>query len=495
MARRIAIGWLLLLALLLWLLIPAQELEGIVVDAAGPVADARVRWQGDAHHVVSDTHGRFRLPASRPGRNITATKSSYRIAAAPADATPLRLTLVPLPSEDNADYAWVDPHPVAGGANQCGNCHESIYREWAGSAHAASARNPRFLTFYAGTDGTAPPRSTWNVRAEHPLGAGVCATCHVPTLASPTLDYDPRAARGVDASGVHCDYCHKVTDAPTDQLGTRFGRDGLRLLRPADQEQFFLGPLDDAVRAGESFAQAPVYRESRYCASCHEGVIFGVHAYGTYSEWIVSPARQQGRQCQDCHMAPTGTLTNVAPGHGGIARDPGTLASHAFPGGTLAMLRGCLDVQAELTRGKHGLQVEVSVRADRVGHRVPTGFPDRHLVLVVEAFDRQGLPVKPIDGPRLPGGAGNWAGQAGWLYAKQLADENGNAPVPYWLPVALVTDTRLIPQQADLRQFAFGAPAARVRLRLWYRRFWPVVAAERRWTDDDVLLFTRELTK
>ena len=104
----------------------------------------------------------------------------------------------------------------------------------------------------------------------------------------------------------------------------------------------FYGPLEDAVRPGESFGQLPLYRESRYCASCHEGIVFGVHVYGTYSEWLESPARAQGVQCQGCHMAPTGRMTNIAPGHGGIARDPATLASHGFPGNQADMLRRCL---------------------------------------------------------------------------------------------------------------------------------------------------------
>ena len=76
---------------------------------------------------------------------------------------------------------------------------------------------------------------------------------------------------------------------------------------PAKQErpkQLFFGPLDDVDRGEDAFS--PLYRESRYCASCHEGIVFGVHVYSTYSEWLSSPARRAGKQCQDCHMAPTG---------------------------------------------------------------------------------------------------------------------------------------------------------------------------------------------
>jgi hypothetical protein len=488
----LAAGLLLVLPLLLALLAPPTlgGVDGVVLGPAGPVAGARVRWQGKAAHAISDARGHFRL--TLPGAAaelVTASKPGYLIATAAASQGPLRLTLAPLP-EDNEHYAWVSPHPGVDSAQSCGNCHGAIYREWAGSAHARSARNPRFLDLL---DGGTPPRKSWNVRAENPLGAGVCAVCHAPTLSSPSLDYDVRAATGVAADGVHCDYCHKIADAPTDRIGTRFGRDGLRLVRPAPGHSLSFGPLDDAVRSGEAFAQLPLYRESRYCASCHEGVVFGVHAYGTYSEWLDSPARRQGRQCQDCHMAPSGTMTNIAPGHGGLEREPRTLASHGFAASTAEMLQRCLELEATVHGKKGRVDVEVSLRARLVGHRVPTGFVDRHLLLVVTATDAQGEPAPLLDGPRLPLSAGEWSGSPGWLYAKQLTGEGGRAPIPFWLPVAGVQDTRLVPEQADRRRFSFAADAVKVSVRLWYRRFWPEVAEERSWQDNETLLFTREL--
>lgn len=468
---------------------PGAAVEGVVVDRHGLVAGARVRRQGDPQGTLTDALGRFRLRhGGRDGRQLTVAKPGYCIAAVPTGRGPVRLVLEPLPTVDEPEYTWIEPRPDAAAPNNCGNCHATIYREWAGSAHAHSARNPKFLALF---DGGGTTSRTWNVAAEHPLGAGVCASCHAPTLNSPDLDYDVRRAEGVAARGVHCDFCHKVADVPIDRLGTRFGRDGLSLLRPAKGKQLAFGPLDDAVRTGESFAYAPLYRDSRYCASCHEGVVFGVHAYGTYSEWLQSPASKQGRQCQDCHMAPTGTMTNMAPGKGGVERDPHTLASHRLPGAQPEMLRRSLraDVRTERSAGR--VRVDVAVRAVGVGHRVPTGFPDRHLILVVEAMDERCAAVAPIDGPRLPSSAGGWAGRAGWLYAKQLIGFDGRSPVPFWLPVERTIDTRLHPEEPDRRRFTFGAAARRIRVRLWYRRFWHEVARPRGWADNDVLVIER----
>jgi Cytochrome c554 and c-prime len=465
---------------------PDDTIHGRVVDDRGPVAGARVRLQGRRSLVLSDGNGDFCLALfAALRRPVIAWKSGYRIGASDVIADPLEVRLSRLPEKDNEDYAWVDPFPDKNHSHNCANCHRAIFDEWQGSAHARSARNPRFLSLYAG------PGATWNLRREHPLGAGVCATCHAPTFTDATLEYDMTLVNGVAARGIHCDYCHKVADAPTDRLGTRFGRDGLTLLRPAGGEQFFFGPLEDAVRPGESFAYSPLYKESRYCASCHEGVVFGVHVYGTYSEWLKSPARARGQQCQTCHMAPTGTLTNIAPGKGGIQRDPWTLASHALPGGQAGMLQHCFKIQVKRTAAASGAGIQVEVSADNVGHRVPTGFIDRNLVLVVEAVGAAGKPANLIAGPRLPASAGKAvAGLPGKLYAKQLHADAGS-PVPFWLLHGDVVDTRLTPGQPDRADFVFDTPVKGVRVRLLYRRFWPEVADARGWSDNETVVMDR----
>jgi hypothetical protein len=488
--QRYAIAWFALLAMLLvWLRTDCvPSVQGVVLDAEGPIARAQVGWQGQRLRTVTDANGRFSLPRVTRTQQLIANKPGHRIASQLVTGLHLTLRLGALPGADIEDYAWIDPHPDPRSANNCANCHADIYREWSRSAHSQSATNAKFLHLFAGSDGKSPEQKNWNAHAEHPDGAAVCATCHVPTFSSPTLDYDVREATGVARSGIHCDYCHKVADAPEGKFGTRFGRDGLTLLRPAQGDLLSFGPLDDAVREGESFAHLPIYKESRYCASCHEGVVFGVHAYGTYSEWLASPAKRQGKQCQDCHMAPSGTLTNIAPGKGGIERDPKTLASHHTPGGQAEMLKQCLTMRVRTTPSADGRGIEVEITAERVGHQVPTGFVDRQLILLVTATDEAGQRVAPGAGPRLPPSAGNWSGAAGMLYAKQLFDDKRYSPVPFWTPIEKILDTRLKPDEPDRRTFVFSASARQATVQLWYRRFWHEVAEARGWTDNDVLV-------
>jgi hypothetical protein len=359
-----------------------------------------------------------------------------------------------LPERDHEDYAWVNPSDNQ--PKSCVRCHEEIHGEWSASAHGHSANGKRFLHAYA------------DLLHQYPDGAGVCASCHAPTAETFA---DLRELSGVAAEGVHCDYCHKISDVAKSEFGLTHGRFGLKLLRPG-QGQLFFGPVDDAVR--EENAYSPLYRESRYCAACHEGVVFGVHVYSTYSEWLASPARQQGKECQTCHMKPTGHMTNIAPGHGGIERNPQTLGNHRFFAGSLAdMLRQSVNVSIATARRPEEMRVAVAVTARDVGHRVPTGFIDRHLLLVVEAVDSQGKAVTATSGPVLSELAGaELAGKAGKLYGKVRKDFDGKNPASFWRSAGEVVDTRLEPEKADSCKLVFPASATKVRVRLLYRQSW-----------------------
>lgn len=314
---------------------------------------------------------------------------------------------------------------------------------------------------------------------EYPAGAGVCAACHAPTA-------EPDEPLSSDSEGVHCDFCHKIRDTRVEQAGLTHGRYAYDLLRPSEGQIFF-GPLDDVARGEDVYS--PLQSESRYCAGCHEGVVFGVHVYSTWSEWLDSPARRQGRQCQSCHMAPSGTFTNVAPKNGGIERDPATLASHTMlPGGRESMLRGAVRVSARVDRSARQVALAVVVAAENVGHMLPTGFIDRHLVLVVEPRTSEGEAMDVISGPILPRAVGaKLAGLPGHLFAKLLTDANGS-PAPFWRSGLKLADTRLAPGIPQIFRFELPGNAASVRVRLLYRRFWPEVTKSKDWPDDEVVI-------
>jgi hypothetical protein len=465
-----------------------QIWEGTVEGPEGPVVGARVRIQGSRICTRTNAAGRFHLPRGREAASITAWKPGFFIGGRASERAPMLIPLQPLPTEDNDTYSWVDPAPDTTRSGNCGNCHAAIYTEWTASAHAHSATGGHFRNLYEGTDWQGRPDVGWGLVTEHPNGSGVCAACHVPSLTDEEARLDLRKVVGVADQGVHCDYCHKVASVGSRRPGLSHGSFDQRLLRPTDPEhQIFFGPLDDVDRGEDAYE--PLYHNSRYCASCHEGIVFGVHVYSTWSEWQVSAAAAAGIQCQDCHMKPTGRMTNFAPGHGGKERSASTLANHRFFDGSLEeMLRRCLHCRTTLVRHKDGLQVRVQLTAEGVGHRVPTGFIDRHLMLVIEGFDAAGGRLTALGGPQLPEAAGDLAGQAGKLYARRLTDFTGRSPAPFWRPVREPDDSRLTVGQPDNVLVELPPEVRRVRVRVVYRRFWQETIRSKGWPDSDLVV-------
>ena len=190
-------------------------------------------------------------------------------------------------------------------------------------------------------------------------------------------------------------------------------------------------------------------------------------------------------------MKPTGEMTNIAPSAGGLERDPLTLGSHTFlPGGRAAMLHQAVQVETSMRQTEDHVHVRVQVTADNVGHQVPTGFIDRHLILCVEAVDANGQVVAAEKGPLIPAIAGpSWKGKAGRLFAKYVVDSQRTGPIPFWQAAEEMVDTRLHPARPEVFVFEFAATAVQVRIQVVYRRFWESVAVEKQWPDDSILVY------
>jgi hypothetical protein len=158
------------------------------------------------------------------------------------------------------------------------------------------------------------------------------------------------------------------------------------------------------------------------------------------------------------------------------------------------MLRQSVGLSADLRSDGDGVKATVRIWVEDVGHRVPTGFVDRHLLLVVEAFDEDGRSLPASAGPTLPVPAGPaHAGKEGRLFAKLLTDRDGRAPVPFWLAANVSADTRLTPGKVEDNRWAFPANTDRVRVRIIYRRFWDATARIKGWPDGDLVIQERTL--
>jgi hypothetical protein len=511
---------------------------------------ATVRVQATVNATLADEAGRFVLAGIEAGVPVTisAWAEGYYCAKAERVAVPtdgLVLTLLRYQTEDNPDYVWVPPL----GEGSCYSCKSSVTQVWLDNdAHARSAENLRFLTMYNGTDvfGNASPqtRVAFNrdygrfplrpdpdqpyygpgYRLDFPQTAGNCAACHTPGPAiEAPYGVDPNTVSGVDVFGIHCDFCHKIADVRLDpDTGLPYpntpGVLSMDIRRPfpndPDRYQLFFGTFDDD-NVPEEDTYLPLIEQSQFCAPCHFGVFWDTVVYNSYGEWLASPysdpAHEGARTCQQCHMpAPTivdgQPLTNVAPGAGGVERDPMSIHAHTFPGAaSQELLQNAVTMEMEARREAGGIVVDVTVTNDQTGHHVPTDSPLRQMILLITATDSTGQPLSLYQGPVLPDwcgvgdpAEGYYAGLPGKAYARVLQELwTEIAPTgAYWNPTRVLSDTRLAAFAADQSVFKFLGPkgTVEVKISLWYRRAFRELMIQKGWTDEDILMAEESLT-
>jgi hypothetical protein len=539
--------------------LPEGVIRGVVQDAGGPVADATVRVQLTDYETASAEDGSFvlkDLPMTEPVI-VTAWAEDYYIGHSEGmpGLVPITITVKPHYQTDNLDYEWFEFDGVQGSAS-CAPCHPS-YEEWKADAHGQSAVNPRFISMYEGTDvhGNQSPMTRFGgdgqivppdpdeyygpgVKTDYPERDWNCAACHTPladnrdpddTCAwsgchmgltasrSDELEASVPATGMVDPNaldGIGCDFCHKIGDVIiSSETGLPYpdrpGIMSMRLLRPEEGEQLFFGTFDDDIRR---VTKLPLLEESEYCAPCHYGVFSGVVApgevaggvviYNSFGEWLNSPYSdpKTGETCQECHMPPTGENPYfVHPEKGGLIRDPHEITNHDMLGVTdVEFLQESVTMTTTAAVENGRVVANVDIYNDNTGHHVPTGAPQRHLILVVQAVDDQGNPLSLADGPILPEWTGNYAGQPGEAYAKVLRDEwSGEVPsAAYWRDVTLVSDNRIAAYETAETRYVFEAPTegdVTVTAQLLFRRSFQELADLKGWDDPDITMASDEI--
>jgi hypothetical protein len=529
---------------------PAASISGLVRDVDGPVAGAIARVQATDNATSTDSDGHFVLTTSNPDEPVilTAWAKGYYIAAAEAPYLPgasdVEIVLTAHSDRDDPNYTWLSAFADAGDAgagedNSCEHCHADPndpqaplpFGEWAGDAHAMSARNARFLTMYKGTDlsgNQSPPtrhvqtRDYGRIRIrpdpnepyfgpgyklDFPGTAGNCAACHTPAAAiDAAYSTDPMVVTGVGAEGVACDFCHKVWDVRLDSTSgmpqeNMPGVLSFEFRRPPEGHQFFAGPFDDVAPGEDTYT--PVQRQSRYCAPCHVGVFWDTVVYNSFGEWLDSPYSdpRTGRTCQDCHM-PSGRTDHFArTDRGGLIRDPQTIFSHRMPGAAdEELLRNAVSMNVRTERQADQLEVTVSITNDQTGHHVPTDSPLRHLILLVRAADGDDRLLIQSEGSTIPewGGVGDpnggyYAGLPGKAFAKVLEElwTEVSPSGAYWNPTRVLSDNRLAAFSTDVSSYTFDAPTEgeiTIDVTLVFRRAFIELADQKNWDTTDIIM-------
>jgi hypothetical protein len=489
------------------LLPPSQiTITGRVVagEDQAPVSHSLVTLRASEHQTRTADDGSFILsiPEQSGVFEITAWAPGYYIAYQVITTPPeeLTLTLRPYHTRDHPDYAWIDPTPESS-ALACGNCHPMILPQWSGNAHGGAVSNPRFFSFYNGTDINGDAIDAPGFIADFPGTAGNCANCHAPGagLDAP-FTTDMNDVRDDVTVGIQCDFCHKVGGIyldPEDQTYANVpGVLSMQPLRPPEGEQIFIGPYPD-IHDPDTYH--PVFSESAFCAPCHSFSFWGTEIYNSYGEWLASDYAEQGITCQDCHMPPSGDSIFALPEQGGLEHPPETIPSHFQLGVTdQDFMRSTLEMEVAYEVVDDTLKLEISLTNATAGHHVPTDHPGRHMILLITTLNADDTPVPLRIGNTLPPWIGDLAGETGQVYAKVLKNvRTGHFPaVDYWNPTLIHSDTRIAANETRVATFEFemGSQPVTVHIQVLFRRMFQPIAEKYRWDLEDLVLVEESIT-
>ena len=521
-------------------------LQGRVVSPYGPVENARVRVAGEDRYTLTDKQGLYHLQAVHPPGarlRVAAGKEGYfnngQVSYLSGDVSAIYLN--PIYLKDRSDYRFISPVT-------CAQCHVKLSRYWDRSKMAHTTSNPKVLDLFNGTDAFNRQGIGPGYRLDNPKSNGNCVTCHAPSVAASSPDaVDLNTAlqpNRAEWDGISCDFCHKVRKVIPDR--SKPSRVAAILERQAavrGPSILVFGPYDDVVVPPMAASYNPVFDQGKFCSLCHghfekigaggswdPGKIYSDaerEGFGlkdntllpiqtTYLEWkqwqdqLPSGDPDKGKKCQDCHMSwrkeilpyDNYVVDGMARNMWATHRSPKDIRPHHFDGGTETQLKTALSMEIEGEVAEGRLKIDVYVTNTNGGHWVPTGETMRSVMLLLQALDSNGKPLKMINGSTLPewtgtGKAedGNYAGLPGAVFARVLQDKDGNNQVPFWRAARIASDTRIRPKETRKLTFEFAVdnpndePTAKAEL--IYR---PVIrpwAEKKMWPVKDILITSR----
>lgn len=490
-----------------------SSISGMILDETGqPVAGATVRIQATTNSTISGDDGTFLLDDLDDGVPLTvsAWKQDYycaKLEGVIPPASSIILTLRLYQTDDNPSYEWIPPV----GINSCYSCKPGVTDIWlANDLHARSGSNPRFLSLYNGSDISGIELVPPGYKLDFPATAGNCANCHAPGAAvDAPFTTDMNLLNGIDQEfGIHCDFCHKVADVYLDPAtnlpySNAPGVISMDIRRPfpdTSRYQLFFGTFDDD-NVPEEDTNLPLIQKSQWCAPCHQFSFWGTPIYQSYREWLESSYPENGIECQTCHMPSDGILTNVAPGMGGVERDPLTINAHTMPGAANAeLLQNTVELSVTAQAAGPTVTIRVTLMNTGAGHHVPTDHPGRQMILEVLARDSSGELLNQVGGEAIPSWGGDSAGFPGKAFAKILRDVySGEYPViSYWKQTNIISDNRIPALGSDTTNYVFLIPytgeTINVDVKLVFRRNYQVEMDARNWAEPDILMEEFEQT-
>ncbi len=256
-------------------------------------------------------------------------------------------------------------------AASCGQCHTEIYAEWRASTHAAAWTDPQFQ----------------GEIDKDPAVAWMCRNCHTPLAnQQPRRVTQPGVVRGP----------RTVANPAFDEA---LQDEGITCLSCHWRPEGLAGPHPD-VQAPHPVVYEPDFRGTELCTSCHQAVATLEDAlvcnFNTGAEW---ESANEAQTCTSCHMptvhraaAPGAPVREGGrhlwlgglPPKGAVTESVQAFVEAAQPGYAVT-----IDAPATATPGAP-VRVEARLTHQGAGHRVPTGDPERHLMVAVGVIAADG---------------------------------------------------------------------------------------------------------
>lgn len=208
------------------------------------------------------------------------------------------------------------------GAEACATCHTEHAAQWQSSMHAYAVKDPVFQALV-------------EVRQVDRDGEEdqFCMQCHtaIGTRGGEVVDHFAfNDLSPIVQEGVTCEACHKVASMErTFNSGHVLDPDGP-----------MRGSIEDPVESMFHESEySPLFESADLCGGCHDVIeLHGLDLERPYAEWLESPAFEEGKVCQDCHMPEyTGVAAPGAPER--------TLHDHHFVGVDMPLGAGALTEQ------------------------------------------------------------------------------------------------------------------------------------------------------
>jgi hypothetical protein len=283
-------------------------------------------------------------------------------------------------------------------SEDCGACHRDYYAEWKTSTHAQAWVDQQF-----------------QAELKKESSPFMCINCHIPLqnqqefivkglingdIYKPVKEKNPFFDKELQQEGINCASCHV-------------------------RDNQIVGPTGSTL-APHKVKKDPIHLSETLCISCHNAnaVVTPTLActFQTADEWKAGPFYGK-KNCISCHMPETHrTLVEGYPAK--------KSHFHSFPASGIpkhdtlkpAMLKS-LEFYAsdfkKIFKSTDSIKFSLTLKNEHAGHRVPSGDPERFMLIDLQLKDGSGRVIRKNQG-RI-GEAWEW-----YPVAKKLSDNNLN---------------------------------------------------------------------